>query len=185
MSRISILFTAILIMAAFLLPSGQLSASGLDAVGATTSWPSSQSGELALTTTGPSPVDLSITKTVSHNPGIVGNDLTYTIVVRHSGGLVAAQNVIVTDNLPANVTFKSYSVSQGGCTGTGPVICTLGDLSQGGTATVTIVVNPTKSGVLTNNVSVSADNDDPVMGNNSANVTSGVHARIYIPIVIK
>lgn len=185
MSRISILFTAMLIMAAFLLPGGQLSASGLDTAGAPASWPGSQSGELALTTTGPSPVDLSIIKTVSHNPGIVGNDLTYTIVVRHSDGLVAAQNVIVTDNLPANVTFKSHSASQGGCTGSGPVICTLGGLDQGGTATVTIVVTPTKPGLLTNQVSVSADNDDPVVLNNTTSVTSAVHARIYVPIIIK
>jgi hypothetical protein len=55
-----------------------------------------------------------------------------------------------------------------------PIICALGSLSSGATATVTIVVRPSAPGTLTNQASVSANTTDPKLANNSATATTSV-----------
>ncbi|MCI0390612.1 MAG: FG-GAP-like repeat-containing protein [Acidobacteria bacterium] len=76
--------------------------------------------------------DLVITKTDSPDPVNVGSPLTYAIVVSNSGPNTAT-NVVVTDALPAGVTFNSVTTSQGSCTappvgGTGTVTCSIGSI---------------------------------------------------------
>jgi uncharacterized repeat protein (TIGR01451 family) len=110
--------------------------------------------------------DLSITKTGSPNPVTVGSNLTYTITVTNNGPS-GATGVTVSDSLPSGVTFVSATPSQGNCSGTTTISCGLGSLSNGGSATVTIVVTPTQAGGISNTATVTRNETDPDLTNNS------------------
>lgn len=118
--------------------------------------------------------ELSISQTPSANPVVVGTNLTYTLTVTN-GGESAATGVTVTDGLPASATFVSATPSQGTCTGTGTVTCTLGILASGGSATVSLVVRPTVLDTLTTTVTVSANEPDLVPANNTATTSVTVN----------
>jgi hypothetical protein len=77
--------------------------------------------------------------------------------------------------LPAGVTFVSSTASQGSCSGTITVTCSLGSLADGANATVTIVMTPTAAGTLNNTAGVSSDLSDPDTANNSATKDSTVN----------
>src|SRR5690606_36004139 len=77
-----------------------------------------------------------------------------------------------TDTLPAGVDFAEASA---GCAeSAGEVVCALGTLAASGTASVTIVVTPTASGLLTNSAVVAGDADDPTPADNTAETTTPV-----------
>jgi uncharacterized repeat protein (TIGR01451 family) len=79
--------------------------------------------------------DLVITKTESSDPVAVGEPLTYTLVVTNTG-IVTATGIIVTDTLPAGVTFVSATPSQGSCSESGGVVtCYLHLLANPGAET--------------------------------------------------
>ena len=110
--------------------------------------------------------DLSISKSDSTDPVLAGDNLTYTVMVDNAGPNDAT-NVVVTDTLPAGVTF----VSTTGCSNdpNGVPTCNLGTVIAGGSASfdIEVTVNPGTSGTLTNSVSVSSDTADPEPGDNS------------------
>jgi len=88
--------------------------------------------------------DLSIVKTGPTAPVLVGDTMTYTLDVANAGGL--ASNIVVTDSLPANVSFTSatFTNGTGTCTEAGGVVtCTITSLPGGGAASIEIetVVN--------------------------------------------
>ena len=117
--------------------------------------------------TGPS-TDIAIVKTAL--PALIippGGNLTYTLDVTNNGPAVA-QNVTVTDNLPATVTLVSATPSQGVCTGVSNITCNLGNITYPGTATVTIIVQPTQLGHISNTASVSGSFIDLDPTNNSS-----------------
>ena len=124
--------------------------------------------------------DLAITKSVSPNPPVHGQQFSYTITVTNNGP-DDATGVKVTDPLPA-VRFDSVTSSQGSCSRTPPknnkptdgtIRCDLGTLANGAGATITIVMTATgKPGPLTNTATVTADQKDPNQANNSATVTT-------------
>jgi len=117
--------------------------------------------------------DISMTKTGQPDPVVVNNPLTYTILVAN-GGPSDATHVVLSDILPAEVTLGSAMPSQGNCSGTSTVICNLGNLPDGTTATVTIVVTPTTPGRIANTASVTGDEFDPDTTNNTAIASVGV-----------
>ncbi|MBI3457802.1 MAG: DUF11 domain-containing protein [Candidatus Rokubacteria bacterium] len=120
--------------------------------------------------------DLAITKTDSPDPVQVGQDLTYTITVTNNGPDTAT-GVGVTDPVPATVSLKSATASQGTCSGTATVTCNLGSLAGSGTATVTIVVTPNSAGGISNTATVGATSpSDPNPANNSATAITMVNA---------
>ena len=111
--------------------------------------------------------DLSVTKVESFDPVAVGNALTYTLTVTNHGPSDAT-GVTLTDVLPTGMTLVSATPSQGtGCSGTSTITCNLGALANGATATVTIVVTPTVAGTIPNTASVTGNEFDPNMGNNT------------------
>ena len=118
--------------------------------------------------------DLSVSKADNPDPVAAGDRLTYTFTVRNSGPSDAT-GVTLTDLLPAGVSFQSATSSQGSCVATSAVTCTLGTLSSGDNTTVTIVVTPNSAGDITNTASVTADQGDPDLGNNTASVTTTVN----------
>jgi uncharacterized repeat protein (TIGR01451 family) len=120
--------------------------------------------------------DLSISKTDSPDPVVADSALTYTLAVRNAGSSNAT-NVVVTDTLPASVRFGSAAPSQGTCSGTVTVSCSLGSVNNGSTAVVTISVTPVAPGTLSNTASVSATQSDPNAANNSATQSTTVKAQ--------
>jgi uncharacterized repeat protein (TIGR01451 family) len=122
---------------------------------------------------GACPADIALTKTASPEPVAVGGTLTYTITARNVSATNSASNVAVNDPLPAGVTFKSASPSQGLCSGTTTVACSLGVVPASGSATVIIAVTPNAAGPLSNTATASADGDSH-SDNDAATATSTV-----------
>ncbi|WP_395659675.1 choice-of-anchor A family protein [Nocardioides sp.] len=87
------------------------------------------------------PSDVKITKTASTSSPHGGDAVTYTLKVQNVG-LSPATGVVVTDPLPAGVTFDSASP---GCSfASGTVTCAVGTLAVGGSVDlwVKVVANP-------------------------------------------
>lgn len=122
----------------------------------------------------PPSADLTLAIADGPDPVTVGNNLTYTMTATNHGP-DAATNAVVTDTLPAGVTFVSSTASQGSCSGTSTVTCNLGSLASGANATVTIVVTPTAAGALSNTSGVSSDLPDPNTADDSATEGSTVN----------
>jgi uncharacterized repeat protein (TIGR01451 family) len=122
----------------------------------------------------PPSADVSVAKTDSPDPVRVGDNLTYTVTVTN-GGPNPADAVQVTDTLPTGVTFVSAASSQGSCTGTTTVVCTIGTIAVSATATVTIVVQPTASGTITNRVNATSSTQDPTPVNNATTTDTVVN----------
>jgi uncharacterized repeat protein (TIGR01451 family) len=132
------------------------------------------------TTTVVAQADLSVTKTDSPDPIILGTgDITYTVTVANAGPNDAT-SVVLTDTLPAGVTFVSATAP---CTqAAGTVTCNLGTIANGANTVITIVITPTAPGVLTNTASVTATENDPVAANNMATEMTTVNAMADISV---
>ena len=94
---------------------------------------------------------------------LAANDLTYTISVTNFGPSTAS-SVVVTDALPAGVTF--VSASGNGVNNAGVASWNLGDLANGAVSNVTVTVTVSADGSLTNTASVSSPTGDPNPTNN-------------------
>ena len=114
--------------------------------------------------------DLSLALSAAPNPVTVGQTLTYTLNVSNAGPSVATGTVL-SDSLPASVSFVSAQPSQGACNGTAAITCSLGSLAVGGNASIVIQVTPNAAGSLTDTASVASSVADPNTANNSAAVT--------------
>ena len=125
--------------------------------------------------------DLAVTKTDSPDPVAVRGQLTYTVIVRNDGPAVAT-GVTLADTLP-DVAFISATPSRGSCARSGKgksdgtVTCDLGSLAASESATVTIVVSPTREGTLTNTATARANEPDADTADNSATETTTVLPR--------
>lgn len=121
----------------------------------------SSSGAVTLA---PPDADLNVTKTTTSTQAFTGSNITYTITVANAGPSTAT-NVVVTDTLPAGLTFVSANPSQGTCNAASPVTCNIGTLLNGASATITLVANVTAtSGTITNSASASATESTATAG---------------------
>ena len=143
-------------------------------VASTTPDPVSYNNATATTTVTPAtnaPADLSLTVLANSNSVVVGQDVTYTLVV-HIAGQSDALGVIVTDPLPAGTSF--VSASGGGTFKNGTTIWDLGTIAAGSpdtTLTLVIQVNAAQPSGLTDTAFVSSSTSDPVPGNNRGTAT--------------
>ena len=126
-----------------------------------------------LIVSGPTAANLSLTKTASPNPGVTLANLTYRLTVTNNGPSPAT-SVVVTDNLPAGITFSSATPTQGSCSGTSTVTCNLGSLASGSFAIINIVVTPQAAGTLTNTASVIATESDPDTSDNATTIQTSI-----------
>lgn len=112
--------------------------------------------------------DMAIVKTGTPNPVTEGTPLTYTLTVTNNGP-ASATNVTVTDTLPSVVTYLSTNTTQGSCSEAGgTVTCLLGTMANAAVATVSILTLPGAPGVVSNTATVSADQTDPNLTNNTS-----------------
>ncbi len=127
------------------------------------------------------PVNLTLNKSANAQSVAPDDIVTFTIQVTNDGQAVA-ENVHVTDAMPAGVTIDSATFTGGSngpgtCTTNGLSIdCDLGSLGAGQAATLTIVVTVDADNCpsITNHASVSADNESGSTHDNSDSVTVGV-----------
>jgi uncharacterized repeat protein (TIGR01451 family) len=127
---------------------------------------------------GPSGADVAISLTGAPNPVLVSNQLTYTLVINNAGP-GDAPDVVVTDSLPASVSFISASTSQGSATQSAAGWrWDAGPLAKGASATGTVTVLPLAQGTITNTGFVSINDStvtDPVPANNTASAITSVN----------
>ena len=124
----------------------------------------------------PTGAELVLTLQDSSDPAIVGSPLIYTITVLNSGPN-SATDVVVTDALPASITFNSASPSQGNCVRTSATVtCDLGTLARNDQVIIALTVTPRVAGTITNiaGVTSTAANDNPA--NNRAEEVTVVNA---------
>jgi uncharacterized repeat protein (TIGR01451 family) len=95
--------------------------------------------------------------------------VTYAVTVKNNGPNSTGA-VVLTDTLPGGSTFVSAVPSQGTCSGTSVVKCSLGVLANAGMAAVQITITPPTVGAYTNAAAVSAINGDPNPTNNSSSL---------------
>jgi uncharacterized repeat protein (TIGR01451 family) len=119
--------------------------------------------------------DLSVAKSAAPSAA-PDTDLTFFITLS-SAGPAAATNVLLTDNLPAPLTFVSFSQTSGPTMSCGTSTCTIASFPVGATATFELtghVPAGTAAGTqITNTATVESDND-PLEENNSATFTVSV-----------
>ena len=112
--------------------------------------------------------DLAVTLAASPGPVNVGGLLTYQAVVTNVGA-ASVTNVVLTDVLPSGVSFNSAVCSSGGCLNQGGIVtCNIGTLASNQFSLVTIRVQPTAAGSITNTISVGGNQADVNPINNTA-----------------
>ncbi|HYU57282.1 MAG TPA: calcium-binding protein, partial [Actinomycetota bacterium] len=119
--------------------------------------------------------NLGITMSDSPDPVTVGSTITYHLTVTN-GGPEPATGVTVATTLPAGATKQSATASQGSCSGTTTVTCTLGAIGVAGSATVDIVASTSMAGTATATAVVSGNESDPQPANDSATAQTTVNA---------
>jgi uncharacterized repeat protein (TIGR01451 family) len=115
--------------------------------------------------------ELGITRVDAPDPIAVGSNAIYVVTLTNSGPSLAT-GVTLAEALPSGVTFLFASSSQGGCNAfAGTVLCSLGLLNAGASATVSVTVVPTVEGSLTNSITLSANEADLNPNNNAVKRT--------------
>jgi uncharacterized repeat protein (TIGR01451 family) len=104
----------------------------------------------------PPNVDLAPVNLGSPDPVAVGGEITYQLALENEGSELAT-GVRLRDELPERAVLVSVTPSQGRCAGSGPVVCALGNLAGGATATVEVVVATRMAGTALNTVRVRHD----------------------------
>lgn len=120
--------------------------------------------------------DLAISKTVSPTDPNAGEEIVYRITVTNVGA-IRAQNVVVTDDLPTQV---SYLANTDTCAGvavgaTGTLTCPIGDLGpdESRSFQVKVLIDPDLGGAtsITNTASVTSDADESDPADNTISLT--------------
>ena len=136
-----------------------------------------EQGLFVLTPTVPSAseANLSVTVVDAPDPVSVGQNFTYTVGVSNSG-LAGATGVALTVTLSPDVSLTSINTTQGSCTGTSVIACSLGTVPNGGSSTATVGVRAVRAGSVGMTAMVSANEGDPGFSNNTAGATTIVSA---------
>jgi uncharacterized repeat protein (TIGR01451 family) len=115
------------------------------------------------------PPQLSVAQ-IEPDPVEADAGLSYTVNV--SNNSADTQNtVVLTDTPPANTIFGSATPSQGSCTTTVPVSCSLGDLAGSSSASVVVTVTPIQPGTYTNSANAVSDQASSLPSTEGATVT--------------
>lgn len=131
-------------------------------------------GQATTPTTPPPDSDLAISKADQPDPVAPGGTLAYSIMVTNISD-VDAENVVMTDSLPAGVTLISATPSQGTCA---EATCDLGTLAAHETAAISVVatLDPGAPTLLTNVACVATSTNESNLSNNCDDEKTGVPA---------
>ena len=118
-------------------------------------------------------VNLSVTKSDSVDPLIDSADLTYTIVVNNLGSTMAS-GVVVTDSIPAVVSYDASGSTAGWFVDEGVAVYNVGSLAGGASTTLVMAVQVTGAfaGLISNAVSVYGTDTESVLSNNTDTETT-------------
>ena len=119
--------------------------------------------------------DLGVTLAIA-TPGTLysGTSFPFLLTVTNTGP-ANATGVMVTNTLPAGLDFVSALASQGGAGAVGGVVtCNLGTINAHAGATVKITVKASATGTFTNVATVTADQIDLDLNNNTGSLTATV-----------
>ncbi len=133
----------------------------------------------------PLTADLAVNLSAAPSAPLVGEPLTYTVTVVNNGPS-AASGVVLSNVLPSITALSSVTVSQGSAISYGnTVVCGFGSLVNGASATATIVAATLADGAATDSASVSGDQFDPNLANNSTNLLTiiGADADVSVSVV--
>lgn len=111
--------------------------------------------------------DVGITKGVDNSSPFVGDNVTFTVTVTNTGPSDAA-DVNVVDTLPAGYTLVSVNPGTGSWSAPN---WTLGSLTPGGSATLTMLATVNATGPYSNSATVSTTTRDVNPANNTASIT--------------
>ncbi len=163
----------------------------------TTETDTTNNSATVLTPVQPPVVDLLINKDDTVDPVPVGNTTEYLLIVTNLGPS-AAENVVVTDTMPANrISYQSHVVPADGTCATVPAVGSLGGtlqcsfpvLAAGETRTIRVTGLGVAKGVTTNNATVASDETalgfEPNTANNDANETTTVRTRADVEVASK
>jgi len=117
--------------------------------------------------------DVSVSLIHSPDAAHLGGKLTFTATVINNGP--SSTNVTFQETFAGTYYVVSSTTTQGSCSGTGPVNCDLGTMTNGQSAMITIVVTPyqlTRTIVATATATSSVA--DPNPANNVATSTAQV-----------
>ena len=125
-------------------------------------------------------VDLALVKTASPNPVKAGQQLTYTLTATNNGPSNAT-GVTIVDTLPAGTSYVSASGQSSATIAGQTLTLNVGNLAAGASSTITVVVGvaSTASGTITNTATVSGNQPDPNLANNTASVST----QVDVPVI--
>ena len=119
-------------------------------------------------------VDLGLAMTGTPEPVGFGSNVVYTLTVTNQSGKTAV-GAMVTNAIPAGANFVSAVSSQGTfALGAGGLIFNLGDLTNSARATISITLQTTAVGFITNTATVGAQSMELTPADNTASVTTTV-----------
>ncbi|GJQ30063.1 MAG: hypothetical protein HBSAPP03_19470 [Phycisphaerae bacterium] len=123
----------------------------------------------------PTGADLTITNVSNPSTLVIppGGNVTYVVTVRNNGP-EAATGVVMTDTLPAGMTF--ISVDGGASESGGIVTANIGGMASGETRVFNVVVTTNTIGSYQNSASVTGTSTDNNPNNNAANANTTVRA---------
>jgi uncharacterized repeat protein (TIGR01451 family) len=126
--------------------------------------------------------DLGLLLSVTPQPVLVGETMTYWLTVTNAGPYPTA-SVRLTNVLDGSVNFVDAGASQGTCANlNGTVVCELGALASGSHALVAILASPTQPGPITHVTTVADTSVDPDPANNT--ITHIVEARLAADLAV-
>jgi large repetitive protein len=120
-------------------------------------------------------VDLAIAKSASAATVFLDQSFSFVVDITNLGPSTAT-DVVMTDVLPPSFALDSATSTQGSCTGTTTVTCTIGTMNAGATVRITLTGRPTAIGVLSNTASVAANEAETTMANNASTAAPQVLA---------
>ncbi|MEO7432027.1 MAG: hypothetical protein ABIR62_08380 [Dokdonella sp.] len=108
------------------------------------------------------PAQLTVTKTATPNPFVVGQPAEYTITVKNTGTGTSNDPITVADTLPTGITLAGFAGSNWTCTGTTTLSCTFsGTLAPNAIATLTLTVDVAASATNASNAATATGGGDP------------------------
>lgn len=118
--------------------------------------------------------DVEIVKSASSDEVINGELITYSLLVTNHGP-DTVPNVHVEDTIPVGTEFVSTTSTQGAADYVEPnVVADLGELADGNSATITVVVRATQAGPVSNTGVITGADYDGNLANNSSTTETTV-----------